>query len=113
MELPADEGEPLAQFEQEPFQLVKEVGLQFPLVERLLQSKEVEDVGVFERLLNEVGLRRGQEPLEVGDRLSLPAVGLGLDHRSRTLRLQPLASVCCIYQKRWATSLTFSISMTW
>ena len=112
MDLPADEGEPLPQFEQEAFQIDgADLVSEFPLVERLVEREEVEDVGVFERLLDEVGLRRRQQPVESSSR-PCPA-GDGRRTRScssRTLRLQPLASVCCMYQRRAGRSLTFSIS---
>ena len=80
VKLPADEGEALAEFQQEALKLVKEIRLQFPLVERLFQGEEVEDIRVLERLPGEVGLRSRQALLEVGDGLSLPAMGLRLDH---------------------------------
>ena len=58
-ELPADEGEPLAQFEQEAFELMEKIRLQLPLVERLLERQEIEDIGVLQRLPDQVGLGGG------------------------------------------------------
>lgn len=55
--LSPDEGEALAQFQQEAFELVQEIGFQLALVKRLLQGKEIEDIRVFERLPDQVGLR--------------------------------------------------------
>jgi hypothetical protein len=53
--------------------------LPLPLAGRVGQGEEVEDVGVFEDLLGQVGLRRGQRFLEIGDRLTLAAVEIELD----------------------------------
>ena len=76
VELASDKGEALAEFQQEAFELVQQIGLQFPLMERLFEGQEIKDVGVFERLLHQIGLRRGQQPLEVREGLSLPAMSL-------------------------------------
>src|SRR5262249_27110594 len=79
--LPADEGEPLTEFEQEALEVTKEPGLQFPLVERFFQGHEVEDVRILQRLSNQVRLR-GREPVgEVADRSTLASVGVALDHQ--------------------------------
>lgn len=57
--LPADEGEALAELEQELLQMTDELGFEFAFLEWLGDGEEIEDVGVFERLLREVRLRRG------------------------------------------------------
>ncbi len=62
------------------FKLVQEIRLQFALVERLVQGKEVEDVRVLERLTGQVGLRGWQALVEIRESLSLPAMRLRLDH---------------------------------
>src|SRR5206468_1249868 len=80
VKLAADEGEALPQLQQETLQVVEETRLQLPLVEGCFEGQQVEDVRVFERLPREVGLRRGQQPLEVRQGLSMPAMGLRLDH---------------------------------
>ena len=49
--LPADEGEALSEFEQELLQMTDEFGFEFAFLEWLGEGEEVEDVGVFERLL--------------------------------------------------------------
>ena len=48
--LPPDEGEALAEFQQELLQVGQQAGFQFALVEGLFEREEVEDVGVFEGL---------------------------------------------------------------
>ncbi len=48
--LPADEGEALAEFEQEFLEVGEQAGFQFALMEGLFEREEVEDVGVFEGL---------------------------------------------------------------
>ena len=88
---------------------MQQIGFQFPLVERLLESQEIEDVRVFERLLDKVGLRRRQQPLEVGDGLVPAEMGLGLDHRAECCGSSRWSSVCRMYQRRVVRSLTFSI----
>ena len=70
--LPADEGEALAEFEQELLQMADEFGFELAFLEWLGQSEKVEDVGVFERLLREVRLRRGVN-IGPGGRIVIPA----------------------------------------
>lgn len=52
--LPAHECEALAEFEQEPFDVLKQAGLQLALVEWFRQRQEVEDIRIFERLHDQV-----------------------------------------------------------
>jgi hypothetical protein len=58
--LPPDKGKALAEFEEELFQMANQVGFQFALVKGFGQGQKVEDVGVLERLLGQVGLWAGQ-----------------------------------------------------
>src|SRR5450759_1367872 len=79
MELASDEGEALAEFEEEFFQMAEQAQFEFPLAERFSQREEVEDVGVFQHLFGQVGLRGWQSALEVVDGLALAFVGVTLD----------------------------------
>ena len=53
--------------------------MEVALLDLLAEAEEVEDVGVFERLAGEVGLRRGKDAVEVVEGLPLPAVEAGFD----------------------------------
>ena len=77
VDLAADEGEALAEFQQEAFELMQEFGFQLPLVEGLFEREEVEDVRILEGLLHQVGLRRRQSRSKL-ECLPLPTMGLGL-----------------------------------
>lgn len=56
--LAPDERAALTQFDQELLQMGDQSELQLALTEVVLKSEEVEDVGVLERLLHHVGVRR-------------------------------------------------------
>ena len=43
------------------------------------EHEKVEVVGVFEDLLSQIGVRRGQRSLEVGQGFALPVVEMGFD----------------------------------
>lgn len=73
------EGKALAELQQKSFQVADKPGFQLPLVKRLLQGEEVENVGVFQKLTGQVGLWGGQALLKVGNRLSLAFVGVAFD----------------------------------
>jgi len=110
--LSADERKAVAQFEQEFFEVANETCLEFPLLERFREREEVENVRIFERLLCQVRLRGRQQCGKVRDGFSVPGVRMFAIWITRMLRLQPLASVCSMYQRRMGSSLTFSIRMT-
>ena len=79
MVLAADEGEAHAQFQHEVAEMFHQSPLQFALPCLVGQRKEIEDVGVLEYLLSQVGLSRRQRLREVGDRPALAAVEVQLD----------------------------------
>ena len=79
--LPPHKGKALAQFEKETLKLMQQVGFQFAFVERLLQGEEIEDIGVFESLLNKVGLGGGKEPVEIGEGFTRTPMGSRFDHQ--------------------------------
>jgi hypothetical protein len=68
--LPAHECKALTEFEQELLQVLNESGFEFAFLERLRESEEVEYVGVFQRLLDEVRLRSGQDRRRLGRSLT-------------------------------------------
>jgi hypothetical protein len=74
MHLPAHESKALAQFEQEPRDVVQQALLQLALGRILAQRQEVEVVGVLDDLPRQVRLRRRQRGPEVGD--GLPSAGI-------------------------------------
>ena len=78
--LPTDKREALAEFQQKFFEMANQFGFEFSLVKRFSEREEVEDVWVFESLLYEVGLRRGEELIEIADGFAGTPVGIGLDH---------------------------------
>ena len=73
--LPTNESEALTEFDEELFQMVNETGFKFAFVKGFFQRQEVEDVGVFERLLRQVGLRSREELVEVRNQLALGVGG--------------------------------------
>jgi len=83
--LAADERESLAQFEQELLHVADKLRFEFALVERLGQREEVEDVRILERLLGQVRLRRREQGGEVGNRLAVSGMGLGIDLESQDI----------------------------
>ena len=64
--------------------------------------------GSFSDLLREVGLRRRERAVEVGDGFSLPAVEIALDLVDQDARLQPCWMAARAYQSRSSRSLTLS-----
>ena len=50
----------LAEFEQEFLQMGDEADFQLPFVKTGVQCQEIEQVGVFQGLLHQVGIRRRQ-----------------------------------------------------
>ncbi len=80
VDLATHECESLAEFEKEAFELMKQIGFEFPFVERLFKCKEVEDVRIFQDLADKIGLRSRQEAIEIRDGFTLSAMGLRLDH---------------------------------
>ena len=77
--LPTHEGEAGAEFHEKILKVAEQTGFEFALVEGLFQGEEIEDVGIFQELGREVGLRRWQGALEIGDGLAVPFVGAALD----------------------------------
>jgi hypothetical protein len=75
----ADEGKADAQLEHEVAEVLDQPALPLPLAGRVGQGEEVEDVGVFEDLLGQVGLHGRQRLGEVRNRLALAAVEIELD----------------------------------
>ena len=69
--LTSDEGEPDPEFEKELAQVVQQTALQIALVGIVAEGEEIEVVGIFGDVPREVGLRRGQRAVEVGDRFPL------------------------------------------
>ena len=77
--LPTDEREPLAEFEQELFEMPNEFGFEFTFLEGFGEGEEVEDVRVFQRLLRQVRSRSRKDGGEVGNGFSVAGVCLGVD----------------------------------
>jgi hypothetical protein len=63
--LPPDEGESLAEFEQEFLRVADEFSLELAFLERLGQSEKFEYVEIFERVLDEVRPLRGERGDEI------------------------------------------------
>ena len=79
MKLPADKREANTEFEQK-FQVVDEQTLfEVALMRVAADGEEIEIVWVFERLFGEIGLRRRQGALEIGDGLAFAFVQLRLN----------------------------------
>ena len=79
MHLLAHEGEARAEFQQELADVVQKPALQVALGRIGAQREKVEVVGIADDLSGQVRLRSGQRGLEVGDRLALPDMEVGLD----------------------------------
>src|SRR3954447_1343101 len=77
--LGADEGEAGAQLDEEAADLLDQPPVEVALLGLVAEVEEVEDVGIFEGLAGEVGLRRGEDAVEVVEGLALPAMEAGLD----------------------------------
>ena len=54
------------------------------------KGQKIENVRVFERLPNKIGLRRRKHAIEVGDGLALPGMRLGLDHCQQDVAAPPV-----------------------
>jgi hypothetical protein len=77
--LAADEREADAELEQEGTDMFEQAALQLSLLRVGAQGQEVEVVWVLENLLRQLGLRRRQGPVEVGQGFALPVVEPALD----------------------------------
>ena len=77
--LAADEGEPDSQLEQELSQMLQQAALQVALVRFFAEHQKIEVVGIFGDFLREIGLRRREGAIEVGDGFSLAPVEIALD----------------------------------
>ncbi len=67
MILPTDKREPAAEFEQKFLDVVKQSLFEVALVRVAVEREKIKIVWVFERLFCEIGLRRCQGALKVGD----------------------------------------------
>ena len=67
MILAANKREADAEFEQKFLDVVKQTLFEVAFVRVVADREEIEIVGVFERLFGEIGLRRRQRALKVGD----------------------------------------------
>jgi hypothetical protein len=79
MILASNEGEALAEFEDEFFDFGQQGEFEFALAERFCEGEEVEDVRVFENLLGKVGLRWREGAMEIVDGFAGASMGLALD----------------------------------
>lgn len=70
--LTTEEGKAHPEFEEKIADMVEEAPLQVVLLSLFCQSQEVEVVGVFDKLLGEVRLRRREDSLEVSDSATQP-----------------------------------------
>src|ERR1700722_20143173 len=78
----ADEREAGTEYHQKFLDVIDQTGFQIAFDGVVLERQEVEQVWVFERLLNQVGLRLGQRRRKVADGLSLPTEQVAFDlHR--------------------------------
>jgi hypothetical protein len=76
---PADESEARTQLHQELLDVAQQPAFQVVLVGIVCQGQEVEQVGIFQRLLRQVRLRRRQGGGEVGDGPALTGVQIGFN----------------------------------
>jgi hypothetical protein len=109
--LAADEREAHAQLQQKFPDLLNESGFELPFPSLLRECQEIEVVGIFEKLLGQVGLGRRQGLAEVRERLPLGRMSPPSICIARTFRLQPFWAACSIYQSRSAGLLTLSSRM--
>ena len=77
--LPANKRETNAEFEQEFLDVVEQTLFEVALMRVAVEREEIEIVGVFERLFGEIGLRRRQGALKVGDGFAFALVQLRLN----------------------------------
>ena len=70
--LTSHKGEPDAEFEKELAQVVEEAALPIAFMGIVSESEKIEVVRIFGDVPREVGLRRGQRAVEVGDGFPLP-----------------------------------------
>lgn len=75
----AHEGETVAEFEEEFFDVGDEGGLEFFLREGFGQLGEIEGVGIFDELAGEIGADVGKGAVEVGEGAALALVEPGVD----------------------------------
>ena len=60
--------------------MADQAGFEFALMKGLFEGEEIENVGVFEELLGQVGMGGGEGLREVGDGGVLATMGLRLNH---------------------------------
>ena len=110
--LPADEGEAAAEFEQELFHVSEQAGFEFALVEGLFEGEEVEEVGVFEKLLREVGVGgAGRVAAKLVTAAPWRSWARFLIWTVTVSRLQPCSKAWRAYQRRVGRSGNFCIRM--
>ena len=96
MVLPPDECEPCAELEQEPGDVLHHAVFHLVLDRPLPRRDEVEDVGVFERLLGELAFRCRKRPLEIAhfSNQSLTFVQLGFNLMGQHRTTPPVFDGC-------------------
>ena len=77
--LPADEGEALAEFQNERAQMLDETAFEIALQHLGTKRKEVERIRVFENLLGKLGLLGRQGPRKIGQRIALTGEKIAVD----------------------------------
>lgn len=100
--LSSDKGEPGSEFQQELLDVIDQSAFQLPFDRILLQGEEVEQVGIFQRLLGEIGLWRGQRPGKVTDGLPLAAEQIAFDLHCENCSTPACSMVLQAYHRRWA-----------
>ena len=79
MVLTANKSESVAEFEEEPFEPGHQSGFEFAFGDAFVDVEEVEDVGVTDQLVGQVGVRRREVIVEVGGRRADALVELVAD----------------------------------
>ena len=77
MILSSNEGKALPELQQKFFQMGDKTSFQFAFVKTWLQGQEVEEIGVFQRLLHQIGVGWGQAAGKVAGGSPLPEVSPG------------------------------------
>jgi hypothetical protein len=72
--LPPDESEAAAQFQQKAGDMPHQRVLDFALLRRVAQAQKVEQIGVFQRFVRQLRMRRWQAGGKIRHRLALPLV---------------------------------------